>query len=623
MQVISSGGIPLALALGVRGYRLRRPGWVVAGSAVAAWQLSIGFTLGLPFAYLLAALAAIGAIVWLRRGRPRLDRGLALATVAGAVLFAAAGFALSRPYLRVADAHPAARRTPATVEAYSGPPRIFLVAPDENLDLGRRDRAASRRPREHPREDAVSGPRDPRPRDRRALARSAFPRWLRRGLGARGASWCRSWPSGSGRAAGCCGRTGSSTSVLPGWQAIRVPGSLVTLSSLGLALLAGAGAQRAMLGGAARRVSRWGGGTAIAAVCVLAIVIEGRGLPFDPFDNQAQPRVPAIPPSTASVPAPQLHLPAERAADNRRYILWSTDGFPELVNGRSSLNPAFTQHLIRRMEPFPDRADGGAPVRGSACEAWSCTRTGSMERRGGAPQGARSPGFRLPARARATWSSTSFARCRHARPELPDGDRSAGGRRAASRRARAPRGARGSAAPAGPPAMPPRRPRPGVSAAGPSSSGVTGSPATVGPAIETTAQPSTAASAGRTLPRRVRGVASAAKTIAVATAASTGATASQPLSDAEHREQGVLERSVAELVRPGAGAVVADQRVGERPGEHEDDRRESPGQGQRRQAPVGRRQARAPGRAAPGSGSAARATRRRTAASSRRCRGSR
>ena len=169
MQVISSGGIPLALALGVRGYRLRRPGWVIAGSAVAAWQLSIGFTLGLPFAYLLAALAAIGAIVWLRRGRPRLDRGLVLATVAGAVLFAAAGFALSRPYLRVADAHPAARRTPATVEAYSGPPWIFLVAPDENLDLGRRDRAASRRPREHPREDPVSGPRDPRPRDRRAF----------------------------------------------------------------------------------------------------------------------------------------------------------------------------------------------------------------------------------------------------------------------------------------------------------------------------------------------------------------------------------------------------------------------------------------------------------------------
>ena len=95
--------------------------------------------------------------------------------------------------------------------------------------------------------------------------------------------------------------------------------------------------------------------TAIAALLVVAIVVEGRGLPFDPFDNQAQPKVPPVPPSVASVPAPQLHLPAERANDNRRYLLWSTDGFPAIVNGRSSLNPAFTERLIERMEPFPDR----------------------------------------------------------------------------------------------------------------------------------------------------------------------------------------------------------------------------------------------------------------------------
>ena len=36
MQVISSGGIPLALALGARGYRKRRPGLVVAGFLVSA-----------------------------------------------------------------------------------------------------------------------------------------------------------------------------------------------------------------------------------------------------------------------------------------------------------------------------------------------------------------------------------------------------------------------------------------------------------------------------------------------------------------------------------------------------------------------------------------------------------
>ena len=54
----------------------------------------------------------------------------------------------------------------------------------------------------------------------------------------------------------------------------------------------------------------------------------------------------------ARAPAP----PAGPAAtDNRRYLLWSTDGFPAIVNGRSSLNPAFTRRLIERVEPFPDR----------------------------------------------------------------------------------------------------------------------------------------------------------------------------------------------------------------------------------------------------------------------------
>src|SRR4029078_13099436 len=96
---------------------------------VAAWQLSISFSLGLPFAYLLAASALIAAIGWWRRGRPRVDRGLAIATVAGAILFAAAGFALSRPYVRVADTHSGARRTPATVDSDSWTPSRFLLTP--------------------------------------------------------------------------------------------------------------------------------------------------------------------------------------------------------------------------------------------------------------------------------------------------------------------------------------------------------------------------------------------------------------------------------------------------------------------------------------------------------------
>jgi hypothetical protein len=352
MQVISSGGIPLALALGVRGYRLRRPAWVVAGVAVAAWQLSLGFTLGLPLAYLLAVGAVIAAIVWWRRGRPRVDRELAIATVAGAILFAAAGFALSRPYVHVADTHSGARRTPTTVEAYSGPPWIFLVAPEENLVWGGATQPLRDGLSNVPEKTlfpglvivvlALAG-----------LTSRAYPRRLRWGLGIAVVAI-------SILALGF--RTGGGLlwpyrlvyEVLPGWQAIRAPGRLVTFSSLGLALLAGAGAQRAMAASARRFALGWVG-PALAALLLLAIAVEGRGLPFDPFNNRAQPAVPPIPPSTASVSAPQLHLPAERASDNRRYILWSTAGFPKLVNGRSSLNPTFTQRLIEDVEGFPNR----------------------------------------------------------------------------------------------------------------------------------------------------------------------------------------------------------------------------------------------------------------------------
>ncbi len=367
MQVISSGGIPLALALGVRGFRLHRPWWVVGGWVVAAWQLTIGFTLGLPLGYLLGAIGVIAAIVWLRRRRPRLDRGLALATVAGAILFAAVGFALSRPYVRVADAHPGAKRTPSEVEAFSGPPWVFLVAPDENLVWG----AAT-----SPLRDGLSNVPEKTlfpglvilALAIAGLASPAYPRWLRRGLGA-GVVVVMVLALGFRAGGGLLWPYRLVYEVLPGWQAIRVPGRLVAISSLGLALLAGAGAERAIAaasrprtgaglsraaaGPSARRLV-WAG-PAVAVVLALAVVVEGRGLPFDPFGNRAQPQVSRIPPSTASAPAPQLHLPALRATDNRRYILWSTDGFPALVNGRSSLNPAFTDHLIRNVESFPSR----------------------------------------------------------------------------------------------------------------------------------------------------------------------------------------------------------------------------------------------------------------------------
>jgi hypothetical protein len=61
------------------------------------------------------------------------------------------------------------------------------------------------------------------------------------------------------------------------------------------------------------------------------------------------------------VPAPQLHLPAERYSlpgvdVNRRYLLWSSYGFPEIVNGRASTNPELIEELIKEMKDFPSAA---------------------------------------------------------------------------------------------------------------------------------------------------------------------------------------------------------------------------------------------------------------------------
>ncbi len=143
--------------------------------------------------------------------------------------------------------------------------------------------------------------------------------------------------------------------VLPGWEAIRTPGRLATFATLALALLAAAGAESVLRAVSKRRVPAYATG-AVAALMVLAIVVEGRGLPFDPTGRRAQPEVPDPPPSLADVPGPQLHLPAERGEDNRRYTLWSTDGFPDIVNGRASTRPDSIEDLIADMSSFPDAA---------------------------------------------------------------------------------------------------------------------------------------------------------------------------------------------------------------------------------------------------------------------------
>ena len=344
MHVISSGGIPLAIFLLVRGYRRGSPATILAGWLVATWQFSLGFTLGLMVFYLLAAAGLAVAVLWWRRGRPRPARGVAIATAAGILCFALASGLLARPYLRVLDAHPEARRTIENVAGFSGPPYEFLAAARSSRVWG----AATAPLREGL--DAVAemtlfpglaifglalagwriGTLPARLRRGLAIGVLAFA-LLSLGFQLNGLSWLYPYRW--------------LYEFLPGWQGIRVPGRLHTLTTLCLALLAGAGAAAL----AARARARWGARPATAglALACLAILAEGWGF-------ADHPTVPLAPPGHRDAPQPALHLPAG-AFDNRRYVLWSTDGFPDIVNGRGSFIPRQFEETLRVTERFPDR----------------------------------------------------------------------------------------------------------------------------------------------------------------------------------------------------------------------------------------------------------------------------
>ncbi len=353
LQVISSGGIPLAIAFAVRGIRLKRPWWLFWAWVIAAWEVSIGWVLGLPFAYGIGGVVLIAVIAWLLRGRPPVPRRFIVAGAAGAIVFAGVSYWIAHPYLYIADNFPAAKRSPHEVAAFSGPLKVFLTAPEENFVWGA----------------ATAGIRDTLTTWQEKTLFPGAVILVLAVVGLWSSSLPKRWRVGVGIAAVAIMvlelgfREGGGLlwpyrvlyDVLPGWDAIRTPGRLATFSSLALALLAAAGAEAAIRAAGRRRWPTWSA-IAIAGLLSLAIVTEGRSLPFDPFDNQAEPPVPPSGPSTADIPQPQLHLPALTAKENRAFQLESTAGFPEIVNGRASTNPAIVLDLVRHMATFPDAA---------------------------------------------------------------------------------------------------------------------------------------------------------------------------------------------------------------------------------------------------------------------------
>jgi hypothetical protein len=326
------------LALLVRGYRRGSARTIVAGWVVAAWQVSLGFSLGIQFGYLLAALV-LGALLL----RLVLPRRLLIATAAGGLVLLATTLVLALPYLEVADDHPEAQRTSATVERASGPPSMYLAAPGANTLWGPLTRGV--------RDDLTSVPEQTLFPGLLAvllavacLALRFYPRRLRVGL-ALGALLC-AWLALGFHPGSFPWPYELLYEHAPGWESSRTPGRINTLTSLGLALLAAGGAAALLT-----RVRRPRLRVALAVAMVAVVLVEGAG--FEGLEGPAHPTVPAAPVAFGDLAEPQLHLPISRVG-NRRYMLWSTDGFPRMVNGRASFIPMASTEIANAVAGFPD-----------------------------------------------------------------------------------------------------------------------------------------------------------------------------------------------------------------------------------------------------------------------------
>ena len=349
LQILSNGAIPLALALLARGHGYGRPGpqrprLVLAGWAVAAWQVTLGFGLGLQFGYLLTVLTLVYAVAWLVRRRSaepafRPSRRLVVAEVGGMALFLVVAAAFALPYLEVAEDRPEARRMIDDLDLYSPPLSGFLVAPADSRLYGTAQEDQRAELSFAPEMTlAVGGTLVVL-----AVSGVVVGRWpLRRRLSlAAGAIVLLVLATGTQFAGG-----GRWTYLLlyeyaPGWEGIRTPGRLVVPLTLALALLAATGLDRLR--------EATGGRRRALATGVLAFALVGA----ESLGTTPVLPAPAAPAALRNVTGPVLVLPSDATSDLQA-MFFSTEGLYPLVNGYSGFTPASLDALRAAVAPFPD-----------------------------------------------------------------------------------------------------------------------------------------------------------------------------------------------------------------------------------------------------------------------------
>ena len=353
LNILLVGGIPLALFFITRGLRRERAWLIIVGFAVAAWQVSIGWAMGIYFLYLFAAVAVVVAILWWRSGQRRPARQVVVGVGAGGGLLLTAAGLLALPYLRVLRDHPDAERGIADVDFFGPPARGLLSAYPENVFWG----------------------------ERTAALTSTLPWAIEQTL----------WPGVTvlvlalvGLASGVLTLRlrllllgfGLLTTILslgthflgghltyrplleyaPGWAGLRTPGRLFAFTTLCLGLLAAAGVE-ALLRNLQSRPGhadrRWAVRNPLALTsvgAVLATLVYAEGMSTMPL--AAVPRPPA---GWEEIEGPATHLPTSQISD-MTYMYWSTDGFGKMTNGNTSYIPADLDQLRTTMQSFPDQA---------------------------------------------------------------------------------------------------------------------------------------------------------------------------------------------------------------------------------------------------------------------------
>jgi len=350
LHVISSGGIALALFLLLRGYRRGSRWLVLAGWLVSAWQVSLGFTLGLQYCYLLLVLAAIVLVYWWHAGRPAPPRRLLAVTLIGIAVLGAVTVYQARPYLKVASGYPTAKRTLKEVETYSSGPAALLSASSENRVWG--GVTSGMRAKVHSKNEDVFWPGGLilvlALIGLAGVGGSVYTRRLRVGL-ASGIVVCSVLAMG-------LGLTGAGYpyrllyDYAPGWDGVRVPGRVFTLATLFYALLAGAGVAWLL-----NVVRAWGKRNALRGLPAILGVVLLIGLLGEGAGHLGHPVVPQPARAEIGLPGPLLDLPTDGAAD-RVWQYFSTDGFYKIPVGNSTFDIPAVDDLRGGMNGFPDRA---------------------------------------------------------------------------------------------------------------------------------------------------------------------------------------------------------------------------------------------------------------------------